>query len=100
MLALVPKRVLRWGGGAVITVNSSNLGVINPAAGRPDGTDADYFAISLHYPGTTTTMMSRAGECRFLSREARRVQPSSQSLLFSRVVSSRMRFYAKAFRAS
>lgn len=65
LLALVPKRLLRRGGGAVITVNSSNLGVVNPAAGRPDGTDADYFAMRLHYPGTTTTMMHRAGGVQF-----------------------------------
>ena len=32
-----------------IDVSSSNIGVVNPAANRPDGTAADYFAMKSLY---------------------------------------------------
>jgi diacylglycerol O-acyltransferase / wax synthase len=63
MLSLVPlllKRLVRVAGSATSVV-SSNLGVINPAASRPDGTDADYFAVKLLYPGVTKAMVYRFG---------------------------------------
>ncbi len=68
LLALAPKRLrLRVGGGrATSAVASSNLGVINPAASRPDGTDADYFAMKWLCPGVTKAMMHRLGGVQFL----------------------------------
>jgi hypothetical protein len=43
------------------TVASSNIGDINPAANRPDGTDADYFSMRLLYPHVTAATLHRAG---------------------------------------
>lgn len=42
------KRLVTVAAGGPSTVVASNLGAIDPAAARPDGTDADYFA---HQPG-------------------------------------------------
>jgi hypothetical protein len=39
--------------GGATTSGSSNLGAINPAANRPDGTDADHFAMRILIPGVT-----------------------------------------------
>jgi hypothetical protein len=39
--------------GGATTSGSSNLGAINPAANRPDGTDADHFAMRILLPGVT-----------------------------------------------
>jgi diacylglycerol O-acyltransferase len=62
LLALLPKRLLRRiGGGSTTPVVSSNLGVVNPAAARPDGTDADYFAMKWLYQGVTKAMAERSG---------------------------------------
>lgn len=63
LVPLIPKRVFRrllgvvTGGAA--TVVSSNLGTLDPAANRPDGTDADYFAMKSVYPGVTAATMQR-----------------------------------------
>jgi hypothetical protein len=40
---------------------SSNLGAVNPAAYRPDGTDADHFAIKGSNLGVTKAIMHRTG---------------------------------------
>lgn len=63
LVPLIPKRVFRRllgvvTGGAT-TVVSSNLGALDPAANRPDGTDADYFAMRSVYPGVTDATMQR-----------------------------------------
>lgn len=63
LVPLIPKRVFRRllgvvTGGATTAV-SSNLGVLDPAANRPDGTDADYFAMRSVYPGVTDATMQR-----------------------------------------
>jgi diacylglycerol O-acyltransferase len=60
VVPLVPKRLVRVAGTAT-SVISSNLGVIDPAAGRPDGTDADYSAVQNAYRGMTETMLKRLG---------------------------------------
>jgi hypothetical protein len=39
--------------GGATTSGSSNLGAVNPAANRPDGTDADYFAVKSLFAGVT-----------------------------------------------
>jgi diacylglycerol O-acyltransferase len=63
LLALLPTRLLRrFGGGSTTPVVSSNLGVVNPAASRADGTDADYFAMKWLYPCMTKAMADRFGE--------------------------------------
>jgi hypothetical protein len=43
------------------SVVSSNLGVVNPAAYRPDGTDADHFVMRPLGPGVTRAIMHRLG---------------------------------------
>lgn len=53
-------------------VNSSNLGVVPSAAMRPDGTDADYFAMNCRYPGITQATLNRiGGRLQLLSGRAR-----------------------------
>ncbi|WAC92590.1 hypothetical protein [Mycobacterium sp. Aquia_213] len=63
LVPLIPKpvfrRLLSVVTGTATTVVSSNLGAINPAANRPDGSDADYFAMKSLYPGVTTATMYR-----------------------------------------
>ncbi len=61
IVPLVPPRVIRRMGGVPAGVLSSNLGVVDPAAGRPDGTDADYFAVKGQFPGMTKAMMHTFG---------------------------------------
>ncbi|OMB95304.1 hypothetical protein [Mycobacterium colombiense] len=63
LVPLIPKRIFRRlisvvTGGAT-TVVSSNLGVLDPAVNRPDGSDADYFAMKSVYPGVTRATMHR-----------------------------------------
>jgi diacylglycerol O-acyltransferase len=63
LIPLVPKRLFKrmlgMATGSATTVVSSNLGAINPEANRPDGTDADRFAIKSLYPGVTNATMHR-----------------------------------------
>jgi hypothetical protein len=47
--------------GGATTSGSSNLGALNPAANRPDGTDADYVAGRTLYPGVTKATMHHTG---------------------------------------
>ncbi|MGV0992726.1 MAG: hypothetical protein ACOYB7_10755 [Mycobacterium sp.] len=50
LVPLVPKAVARRLEGMVIStgvIGSSNLGQFDPAANRPDGTDAEYFAVRM-----------------------------------------------------
>ena len=72
IVPLLPKRLVRVDVSATRVV-SSNLGVVNPAASRPDGTDADYFAMRLLDPGATRAKMYLRGGLQFvLSGRARR----------------------------
>ncbi|WP_374025951.1 wax ester/triacylglycerol synthase domain-containing protein [Mycobacterium sp. HNNTM2301] len=43
------------------SVISSNLGVVDPASRRPDGTDADHFVMKPLGPGVTKSVMHRLG---------------------------------------
>jgi diacylglycerol O-acyltransferase / wax synthase len=65
LVPLLPKRLFRRmvsvAAGGATSVVSSNLGALNPAINRPDGTDADYFAMKSLYPGITKATMHRAG---------------------------------------
>jgi len=65
LIPLLPKRLFRRmvsvATGSATSVVSSNLGSVNPATNRPDGTDADYFAMKSLYPGMTKATMHRAG---------------------------------------
>lgn len=68
MLPLVPllpeqvkKRVVGVVTGGTTNVVSSNLGDTAPALNKPDGTDADYFAMKSLYPGVTKAIMNRTG---------------------------------------
>ena len=63
LVPLIPKRVFKRmlgvATGSSTTVVSTNLGAIDPDVNRPDGTDADHFAIKSLYPGVTTATMHR-----------------------------------------
>ncbi|OBI44211.1 hypothetical protein [Mycobacterium colombiense] len=63
LVPLIPKRIFRRlvsvATGSATAVVSSNLGALDPAANRPDGTDADYFAMKSLYPGVTSATMQR-----------------------------------------
>lgn len=63
LVPLIPRRVMRRligvATGSATAVVSSNLGAVDPAANRPDGTDADYFAMKSLYPGVTAATMRR-----------------------------------------
>jgi hypothetical protein len=65
LIPLLPKRLFRRmvsvATGSATSVVSSNLGSVDPATNRPDGTDADYFAMKSLYPGMTKATMHRAG---------------------------------------
>ncbi len=55
------RRMVSVSAGSATSVVSSNLGVVNPAAYRPDGTDADHFAMRSLGPGVTKAIMHRLG---------------------------------------
>jgi hypothetical protein len=68
LLPLVPlmpqwliRRIVGVAAGSPTAVVSSNLGAIDPAVCRPDGTDADHFAVKAPHPDTTTAIMDRFG---------------------------------------
>ena len=68
LLPLVPlmpqwllKRMASVAAGTATGVVASNLGEVNPAAYRPDGTDATTFAIKSSCPGLTKALMHRTG---------------------------------------
>ncbi|OMB96683.1 wax ester/triacylglycerol synthase domain-containing protein [Mycobacterium colombiense] len=65
LVPLLPRRLVRQlvgvATGGTTNVVSSNLGAVDAAAIRPDGTDADYFAMKSLYPGVTTAIMRRTG---------------------------------------
>ena len=68
LLPLVPllpqgltRRLLGVATGGATNVVSSNLGSAPLALNRPDGTDADYFAMKSLYPGMTKSIMCRTG---------------------------------------
>jgi hypothetical protein len=74
--------------------------VINPAASRPDGTDADYFAVKVLYPGVTKSMVHRFGGLQVLVSGERASMCLSRSLLIGPAVSTRMMVCGKSFRES
>jgi diacylglycerol O-acyltransferase / wax synthase len=63
LVPLIPKRVFKRmlgvATGSSTTVVSTNLGAIDPDVNRPDGTDADHFAMKSLYPGVTKATMHR-----------------------------------------
>lgn len=86
IIPLLPKRFLGATSrvGSPNQVGSSNLGVVNPAATRADGTEADHFAVKvLPYLGLTEAMLHRFGGTQsFLSGRANgRVFVSAHSYL-------------------
>ncbi len=64
IVPLLPKwlvrRMIRVAVGSATTA-SSNLGAVSPAANRPDGSDADWFAIKMRYPNMTKATMHHTG---------------------------------------
>ncbi|MGV0812483.1 hypothetical protein ABQF34_11040 [Mycolicibacterium boenickei] len=90
IIPLLPKRFLGATSrvGSPNGVGSSNLGVVNPAASRPDGTECDCLAIKvLPHLGLTEAMLNRFGGTQsFLSGRANgRVFISAHSYLPGRV---------------
>ncbi|MEU6580361.1 hypothetical protein [Nocardia sp. NPDC046763] len=65
LVPLVPnqlvRRIVSEAAGGVTTAVASNPGAAPPAANRPDGTDADFFAMRSLCPGVTKATMCRAG---------------------------------------
>ncbi len=65
LVPLMPRWLLRRMAGVAAGrstgVVASNLGEVDPAACRPDGTAADTFAITSSCPGVTKALMDRAG---------------------------------------
>jgi hypothetical protein len=65
VVPLLPQRLVRrlvgLATGGTTNVVSSNLGAAPPAVNRPDGTDADHFAMKSLYPGVTKAIMHRTG---------------------------------------
>ena len=65
LVLLVPERLgKRWVGAATnsaASVGASNVGLVNPAVNRPDGTDADYFVMKSLSSGMTTAMLHQLG---------------------------------------
>ena len=91
-----PKYGTRIAGGATSVV-SPTVGVVDPAASRPDGTDADYFAMKILYPGGTEEMMHRFGGLQVWCRKKRTDGSLSRSLRISRAVATRMTSCHKTF---
>jgi hypothetical protein len=65
VVPVLPQRLVRRlvgvATGGTTNVVSSNLGAAPRAVNRPDGTDADYFAMKSLYPGVTKAIMHRTG---------------------------------------
>jgi hypothetical protein len=65
LVPVLPQRLVRQlvgvATGGTTNVVSSNLGALDAAAIRPDGTAADYFAMKSLYPGVTSAVMHRTG---------------------------------------
>jgi len=65
LVPLMPQRLVRRivgvAAGSPTAVVSSNIGVIDPDAYRPDGTRADEFAIKAPHPDVSTAIMDRFG---------------------------------------
>jgi hypothetical protein len=55
------RRMVRLALGGATTSGSSNLGTVNPAANRPDGTDADHFAMRSLLAGATEATIHHTG---------------------------------------
>lgn len=62
---LTPKALVRRLEAMVVSVDSpigcSNIGELDPAVNRPDGTDADFLALRLLEPQITTRVLNRIG---------------------------------------
>jgi diacylglycerol O-acyltransferase len=58
LLRLLPKRLVRLVDNTVV---SSNIGVIDPAVTRADGTEADFWASRVSYRGVTKALAHRLG---------------------------------------
>lgn len=55
------RRMIRIAAGTSVTVVSSNVGDLDPAVNRPDGTDAAAFTMRSLYPGVTRATMDGVG---------------------------------------
>ena len=67
------RRMASFALGGATTSGSSNLGGLNPATNRPDGTHADHFAMRTLYPRVTkATMHHTGGLLRLLSGRVHR----------------------------
>lgn len=55
-----------WPGSGATVIGCSNVGELDPAVNRPDGTDADYLSIRLVWDGTPISTMDLMGGKLFL----------------------------------
>ena len=55
------RKMVTVAAGCATSVVSSNLGVVNPDAYRPDGTTADHFSVRAPHPDATRAIMHRVG---------------------------------------
>lgn len=61
LVPLIPKRLMGKMAGNGTGVVSTHLGAVNPAATHLDGTDADLFAMKMHYAGVTKKLIQQFG---------------------------------------
>jgi hypothetical protein len=65
VIPLIPtwlfRRIVSAAAVSPIGVNSSNLGAVPPHLTRPDGTQADFYALTVCYAGVTRAIMQRIG---------------------------------------
>jgi hypothetical protein len=65
LVPLMPRRLIRRivgvAAGSPTAVVASNIGAVDPGVCRPDGTEADHFAIKAPHPDATTAIMDRFG---------------------------------------
>lgn len=61
IVPLLPKRRIKFRGGNATGVVATNLGVINPAVSRVDGTEAEHFTAQMRYAGVTKAMLDQFG---------------------------------------
>ncbi len=71
LISMMPKRVARRLAGIALStvdlrIGCSNIGDMDPAVNRPDGTDADYASLRLIEPGIKKNMLERLGGRLFL----------------------------------
>ena len=95
LLRLLPKRLARLVDNTVV---SSNIGVIDPAVTRADGTKADFWASRVSYRGVTKALMHRLGGVLCVLSGTAQGQVFVSATIISRAMPTRMKLCDKTFR--